>query len=412
MLKTGLKSLLALFLVFTALRCIDPYIPQLGVYKPVLVVEGLITNDNSSCSVKLSHSVQYRDSVSGKVTDANVFITDESGQVAHLSHTGNGEYRTDSLTFRGEIGKKYQLHIITSDGNEYASDSCTMYPVPGIDTIHYVKDSKLVNTQSSAKEGISVLLDVSQSTEERYFLRWGFDETWEFRIPYPTRYQYINDSTINLLPPSQVKEFCWKNSNSTDIMTGVSLSGSNSSLSNVPVTFIAPELSDRLAIKYSIEVIQYSISQREFDYWNKVKDLSETNGDIFGSQPYPVLSNVRNINDPEEQVLGYFEVSAVARKRIFISSEDIAGFHLPFYITPCKRYAKSPSDFPLTSPFAPPTTFNDIYKIFTTSKGYVFVEPVYNPDNGDLQKLVFTSPECANCGLTGTTSKPDFWTDK
>jgi hypothetical protein len=42
---------------------------------------------------------------------------------------------------------------------------------------------------------------------------------------------------------------------------------------------------------------------------------------------------------------------------------------------------------------------------------FTFVKPIYNPDTGELLKLVFAENICSDCGLTGVTEKPDFWID-
>lgn len=408
MLKSGLKPFLIILIVFTTFTCIDPFYPELTSYKPLLVVEGLITNENSSYIVRLSHTTQGKDSTTEKVSDATVSFTDEAGYKTQLTACGNGIYKSDSLTFRGEIGKSYRLHIKTSNGNEYQSDSCTMLPVPGIDTIYYEKDMKLLNNQSIARQGISIYVDTKGGSDDKYFLRWEYDEAWKFSVPLPKVYDYFNDSTIIPISNSDVKEFCWKSAKSTGILTGAILTGESGLLKKQPIQFIAPEISDRLTIRYSILIKQYSVSQKEYDYWNYLKQVSETEGDIFGSQPFAVLSNIKNINNPSEQVLGYFQVSAVEQKRRFISFDETIPLGIPLYHNSCKRIAKTPLDY--QAPWAPPFTFDDLYNMFLSRPGYAFIEPVYN-ESGQLIKLVFTSSECADCTITGTEKKPDFWTD-
>jgi hypothetical protein len=413
MLKTGLKFFLVIMIVLTTYNCIDPYFPRLNGYQPVLVVDGLITNDNRAYTVKLSYTVQQRDSTPVKVSDATVSITDEAGVNTQLTAFGNGIYRTDSLNFRGETGKTYRLHIKTSNGNEYVSDSCTMLPVPGIDSIYFAKDVQLLNNQSTTREGISIYLDTKAGTEDKSFLRWAFDETWEFKVPDPTRYTYINDSTILTIPGSEVMEYCWKSASSTTILTGAILTGGSGSIKNQPIQFIAPELSDRISVRYSILIKQYSVSQSEYDYWNNLEQISETEGDIFGSQPYAVLSNIKNIKNSSEQVLGYFQVSAVDQRRKFISIEETIPLGLPFYNYVCTRIVTSPSDWSKYNPWRfPAMTFDELYQMYATTPGYAFVEPVYDATTNKLAKLVFTSSECADCELTGTRTQPDFWTDK
>jgi hypothetical protein len=123
-----------------------------------------------------------------------------------------------------------------------------------------------------------------------------------------------------------------------------------------------------------------------------------------------VISNIYNTGDPDEKVLGYFKVSSVKQKRIYITSEDIKGLNLPQYINDCIKFVVSPEDYPPPQPWDKPMTFDDIYNMFMAAGGLVFVEPVYGPNNV-LYKLVFASNECSDCTLTGSAEEPDFWID-
>ena len=406
----GFKGFFVLAIVFTTYTCIDPYIPKLGNYTSILVVDGLITNENRSYTVKLSYTTREKDSISKKISDATVSISDEDGNITNLVSTGNGIYRTDSLSFQGASGKSYQLHIATSDGEEYLSDTCKMFPVPAIDSLFYAKDQKVIENENVKRDGISIYLNTSKGPEDKYFLRWAFEETWKFIVPNPTRCTYINDSTIFFLPLSEVHETCWKQAGSTEILTGSMLKGVSSAITGQPLTFICPSLSNRLSVRYSILVKQYSVSQKEYNYWNNLKKMSETQGDIFGSQPFAVPGNVRNINNPEEQVLGYFQVSTATQKRIYINLLDIVPYQVTLYHYPCKVINMSPSRFPRPSIWAEPPTFDQIYEEYTRS-GFAFVMPVYIGVTAKLDYIVFTTKECADCELSGTSAKPDFWTD-
>jgi hypothetical protein len=133
-----------------------------------------------------------------------------------------------------------------------------------------------------------------------------------------------------------------------------------------------------------------------------MKQINETGGDIFEKQPFSITSNIHSINDPAEPVLGYFQVSAVERKRIFITPEDIAELDLPVYKYDCQRVNVGPADYPY------PISFDKIYAYYTSAGAY-FIAPVYN--RGGLAKLAFTSPECADCTVRGSLTKPDFWID-
>ena len=188
---TSLKRIFAYLLLVAAASCIDPYIPNIKGYKSLLVIEGLITNENSSYKIKLSRTTKDVSSIPEKVTDANVYITDGDGIKTHLQNCGDGYYKTDSTSFTGVIGQKYTLQILTSDGKEYKSEECTMLPVAGIDTIYYEKGEEISGTLGESFTGIKIFLNSADATGMNQYFRWTFEETWKFLMPNPQRYKCL-----------------------------------------------------------------------------------------------------------------------------------------------------------------------------------------------------------------------------
>lgn len=406
MLKLGLRLIIALIVV-TLCTCIDPYSPRLTGYASLLVVDGLITDANASYSVKLSRTFQEQTASSTDVTNATVSVSDDLGTVSNLIYKGHGIYKTDSLSFHGTIGRTYVLHILTSEGEEYKSDPCLMQSVADIDTLYFAKDQQLINNGNGTQDGMSIFLDTKEGDNNQYY-RWAFDETWKFKVPDPKKYDFdVTDSTI--VPHLDVKEYCWKNRKSDGVIIHAVYPGESSRIIKQPIFFIASDQSDRLLIQYSMLVSQYSISKSEYNFWNDLKQINEDGGDIFAKQPFTVNGNIKNVNNPETKVLGYFQVSAVKQKLINIPFSSIVGLNLPYYHYPCVRIEKEPADF--QNPWAPPVTWYDVYSIYSITSTYSFVEPRYKPGTTQLEKMVFVLPECANCELTGTSNKPDFWVD-
>ena len=402
-----LRIIITLIAVFTLYTCIDPFSPKLKGYDSLLVIDGLITDENSKYTVKLSSTIQDQNTSPEMVPDATVSISDEDNNITFLDNYGNGIYKSDSLKLRGISGKKYILHILTSQGAEYESEQCLMQPVPDIDSVYYEKDQELVNNGTENDNGLRIFLNSKAGNDNSYY-RWAFDETWKFKIPDPKRFDYIDHNTI--VPVANVKQYCWKIRKSDEIIIHAVYPGQNAQIKKQPIFFIASDKSDRLMSEYSILVKQYSISKDEFEFWNNLKKINESGSDIFATQPFPVISNIHNINNPKERVLGYFQVSAVKQKRTFIPFSDIVRLHLPFYHSnQCERIEKSPAEY--STPYGPPVTFDDLYSMFCITSTYSFIEPMYDPETFMLDKLVFAKPECANCELTGTSAKPDFWID-
>ena len=246
------------------------------------------------------------------ISGAEVIIRDLDGNSSTLHEKSNGIYKTDSLLFRGEIGNSYILYIKTPEGNEYESDPCIMYPVHPIDSIYFSKDEEIVNNGTETREGIRIFID-SESSDDSKYLRWVYNEWWKIIVPDPKKYDYINDSTFREVKP--LKHICWGNYRSDEIIIQSSESEQTNSVEKEPILFIDSENSNRLLIQYCIEIKQLSLSKTEYEFWDHMKQINESGGDIFEKQPFPIISNIHNINNPDEPVLGFFQVSAVSQNK-------------------------------------------------------------------------------------------------
>jgi len=407
MINQVLKVLALLLMIPAICTCIDPFFPRLDDYESLLVVEGLITDEKVPYEIILSRSIQNEDSDPERVTDARVYITDETGKKVDLENHGNGSYKTNPDEFTGATGKTYTLHINTSDGNEYESTPALMLPVAGIENIYYEKGEEFNSDQSESLEGIRIYVDAEYSSESSRYLRWEYEETWKFQLADYKRFNYINEFDIR--PVEEVKEYCWRHIKSSVILNGAGIKDQTNKIIKAPVCFVASSASDRLSIQYSILVKQYSLSEEAYKFWNNLKQVNETGGTIYDKQPFPVVSNIHNLNNQDEKVLGYFQVSAVKQERKYITVSELDNLGIPKFRYDCNRFVVCPDDYP--SSFGPPMTWDKLYNMFMDTHEFTFVEPIYNRPSNILQKLVFVQNECADCELTGSTEKPDWWVE-
>jgi hypothetical protein len=135
-----------------------------------------------------------------------------------------------------------------------------------------------------------------------------------------------------------------------------------------------------------------------------MKEINESGGDIFDKQPFPIISNINCISEPDENVLGYFQVCGARKKRIYIKGSEIAEMGLKRYSYSCDMIMKGPQDY-----LPPAPSFDRIYRNFTML-GYNFVAPQYVNGN-NLDRLVFIDKYCSDCTMSGNPDKPDFWVD-
>lgn len=385
--------------------CIDPFTPELNDFRSLLVVDALLTDEDIPATVKLSRTFRETDQKPLMVEGAGVFIKDDLDNITRLTETSPGLYKTDSLLFRGERGKTYQLLITTAEGSRYESDPCPLLPVQDIDDVWFERDNEIPADGSAPIPGLRFFIS-SGGEKECDYVRWTYREWWKFSVPDPRMYDYLNDSTI--LPVSKVNQVCWGSRISGDILVQPLPDHPGNILLKKPIFFLDPAASNRVQIRYCAEVRQMSLSPREYEFWDLMDQLEKSGGDIFDRQPFQISSNIHSISNPHEQVLGYFQVSGVSSKRVYINYNDIIDLDLKAYRYSCDRVIKGPSDYITTFPQKPPT-FDKIYDMYMYS-GYVFIEPVYNI-GGVLQKLIFSRPECTDCTASGTVEKPTFWTD-
>ena len=362
---------IVLFIALAA-ACTTQFFPDGDENPELLVVEGLITDQNRVYRIKLSRSTPIGTPLARKIVKgANVTITDEKGAVTTLKELLPGTYSTDSTQFRGRIGGRYSLKVKINNSN-YETDYIEMKPVPPIDSLYY---EKVVITPSKdsmyIEEGCNIYIDAYDPGNKCLYYRWDYVETWEYRIPY-----------------SVANQICWITERSDEILIKNTSVYSQARVTKYPIIFVTDE-TDRLKVKYSILVNQYSLDESEYDFWEKVQSVSENVGNLYDITPATITGNIRCTTDPGEIVLGYFSVSAVTQKRLFVVDEFLG---LPTFYSYC----------------ATDTIFGDLPEGLNST--YWIIEDYANEIPPTY--VITTFRECADCTTEGTKVKPPFWEDQ
>jgi hypothetical protein len=368
---------LARYILFFAIMlftgsCITEFIPETGENADMLVVEGLITNKAGNTTVKLSKA----ESLSGRTTGTSytrctVIITDDLGNMTPLFEKSNGLYIAGS-DFAGVVGREYKLTIRTNNTSTsnytYESVPVKMVPVPPVDTIYYEK--QLYDSGPGAfREGCQIWFDSHDPADKCHFYRWDYSETWMFQLPYDVS-----------------NRICWMSTNSNIINIKNTSRLSENRITGYPLIFISPE-NDKLSVKYSLLLNQYSISEDEFEYWEKLKKVNDEIGSLYDITPSFIPGNVTCIEDPTQDVLGYFSVSAMASKRIYISS----------YFRGLKNlYSQCPAD-----------TVGDLNSVKDLNKYRWLIES--NEAAVPPYYVLTEIKGCADCTVRGTKEKPSWW---
>lgn len=370
------KLQIILSILLLSNSCISEFIPQTNEDKEIIVVEGLITDNPGPNTIKLTKSLPLGTrSAAIPLKGYSVSISDDLDNTFNFNETVAGTYVSDSAKFRGVTGRFYTLHInnnstSTSANLRYESYPMKMKPVPEIDSIYYDKValSRFPNGLLSG-EGCQIYLNTHDPTNQCKFYRWEYTETWEFHLPYSVQ-----------------NNICWTSGNSEIINIKNTSVLEENRINNYPLTFIS-NLTDRLRVRYSILVKQYSLNEDEYLYWEKLQNITEQVGGLYDIIPSSVPSNVYCLDDPNERVLGYFSVSATSSKRIFIN-DRFAGVKTPYTDDVCIADT-------IFGTAVLPSLNVSVWVIEISSR------PPYT--------VITYTRGCVDCTTRGTKIKPLFW---
>jgi hypothetical protein len=368
-----LQQTLLLAFFFIICGCIKQFIPEVSEDQDILVVEGLITDQPGQNEIKVSTSMPLGISSSANpVTGCTATITDNLGNIYNLQERDSGTYVADP-SFQGVIGRSYTLHLKASSSyhnQTYESSAVLMNPVPPIDSLYY---ERLVLKRGDdgfpTGEGCQIYISTHDPGNMCKYYRWEFAETWEIRLPY--------------IVPNKV---CWVTNKEGKINIKNMSSYSENIINHLPINYVSNE-TDRLKVRYSILVNQYSMNEDEFTYWDKLQSIVQQVGSLYDKIPASTPGNIRCIEKPSETVLGYFSASAVSSRRIFVNGYFRG---MPDLYSDCENASVSYFD-------SIPGLNHGVWVIIDEPQPYP-----------GFRILTFTKG-CADCTVRGTNIQPDYW---
>jgi hypothetical protein len=310
-------GILFLFSVFIS-ACIKPYEAEIDEVANLISIEGSIIKGESVQTVTISRTSpliypQYK-----PIRDCDVKVIDELDNEflfnQNLDVTYSAEIPDEELVF----GRQYKIQITTPSGEQYESQFETLNTGTDVDSVYYEIKESTDNLSNEELFGLQFYVDLEAAdTVSRYF-RWKLEETYEYTSSAPISY-YYEDAGLTPVHLDNPNEFfrCWK----TELVPGLYLSSTVTLTANekkkIPLHYVST-ISDRLKIKYSLFVKQYTLNEGAYNYWQKNKIATEESGGIYTQQPGQPITNLRNVNDSSEQVLGYFWISNMKKQRIFV----------------------------------------------------------------------------------------------
>jgi hypothetical protein len=299
-----------------------------------LVIDGSISTGQGPFELYLGTTAST-DRKTLPVTDATVSLLDEQGRVEAYQHMGEGQYRIPAGRFRAAIGGTYHIRIALSDGRVYESERETIPDLSAqLDSLNFnFTEREELNEYGNIIlvpiVNATVDLAVEQPAEASSFYRFDVEEVYRLS---PTDFP----DPFGSIPPE-----CYVFTR-PDLSTFALLAVNGAQSRIVPdVEVAATRLDYRFDEKHYFTVYLRSLTESAYVFWDQVDQTLSAVGTIFDTPPAAVKGNIYNINDPDEQVLGYFSAMSGDTIRAALLPEDTP--FLPYY--EC-RYSPAKQDYP------------------------------------------------------------------
>lgn len=356
-----------------------------------LVIEGGITNNPGPYSVRLSltspieqpFEVQKIPYLGCKVT-----ISDDKGNSELLAESGPGIYRSAEGGIQGQVGNEYRVTVVTSDGTEYETGFQRMEEGVGIDSLYAELTYHQDLDYPFGLPGYQFYTDTKTAPDQETYILWNMVETYKYFADYQMyglalfgNLFYMNrdaDSISSLLGQNYDTLYtCWNTQTVSNFYTGKTSNLTIPQIDHQPLHFVSTD-SKKISERYSLLLQQYSISKEAYYFWKGIEDQISEENFLYTKQPYNVVGNLKNKNNPDELVLGYFTVASVDQKRVFIDRPIAAFYYTKGYIG-TKDIGKKPIPYYL-----------------------VLIEG----------GIGFVHKDCVDCRTEGgVIQRPDFWVD-
>ncbi|NVJ47419.1 MAG: DUF4249 domain-containing protein [Cytophagia bacterium] len=398
--------LIGLIILLTP-SCIEEFEPGSVKFEKLLVVDGNISDQAKVHEIRLSFTspINAEDDQPNEVlSGATVWVEDGAGNRLDYTEQDAGTYA--SPVFAAVAGRSYSLNITTAEGKSYQSAPEELTPAPEVTNIYDRFKVETGDGESTSIPGIQFFIDVDNADQGSQFYRYEWTDTHQVIVPHIKLYDYVfnQDGTAEVIPFSEDVKECYREGRFNELILATSTTSDNGQLKEVPVSFISATRFD-VTTMYSLEVTQRSISPEAYSYYRKLELFNESNGSLFDKQQGVLVGNVKSLDSPEEEVLGYFEVSGANSKRVFINPSDFNEEVQQYIRRPCSEYRQynfegSVSAFYQALDVDPEnrgreSAIRSLYEIYD-----------YNSFAGVIS---MAHRLCVDCRYRGSVGKPDYW---
>jgi hypothetical protein len=319
-------SMFFLFLVLLGISCIEEYSFESQDPGRLLTVEGRITTQLKKHRIRLSRASQYGPDFNGlnrPESLAAVLIRDDLGKTISLEEISPGVYETADFV-SAEIGRSYNLEIITFTGRRYISLPETIVPVPQIDSLSYRSIRSATTNRLLSDVGVQVIAHFRDPGDVKNYYYWAGNESTYVLLTQPEDYTLpITHPTCPRCPsPKPCCSLCFRKEQP---VVNIYASDDNefNGLAQSRIIAYIPDDGLRFLDTYRYEGSNLSINERGHRFLKLVDQQINLTGSVFDPPPANIRGNIISLDDSNETVLGYFFASDEQPIQAYIKNENL-----------------------------------------------------------------------------------------
>lgn len=403
--KLNLRNFFFIFLIYISNSCVETFEYKTLAFESALVVEATITNETKLQKIKLTRAYKLEEKNITPETGAIVIVIDDQGNTFNFNELSPGEYISNN-PFAAIQNRKYQLTIKTNDNKTYTSNKQEFKSISPIQNVR--AEAITSNVGGIPEEGISIIAESFDPSRNSNFYRYEFEETYRITSPFWSSEELkITSRThpfeVELIGKTKEDKICYVTKSSDKIIITETTNLSEDRV-NFSVNFIKKEDS-RIKDRYSVLVKQHIQSLEAYTFYKVLDELSSSDNLFSQIQPGVLIGNLFSDDNPNENVLGFFEVTSVTSKRLFFNYTDFYDLGFPGINYEC------------TNLFAPALNSNGRSPLIEALDSGAFIfyrEREYLGEGVNVQgpgNYVLVKVACGDCTILGTNIKPTFWVD-
>jgi hypothetical protein len=312
-----------LLLLIMPFSCIDEISLKVDDVQERLVIEGLLADSLNTYSIRVKTA---KNKGIYPVNDALVKVLDDKGNTFVFIENKDNLGGVYELKMKGEVGRSYHLEVLTPDKKMIKSDPYLLVKAPRMNNFSQSVELKTYidfNGKQVQERNVYVKSDVQfDPVQPKPYLRWRTTGEYEF-----------HESSI-------AGRICYAKEPAPDL-NKLNLYSPNRLAGNTLIAqaIVNSYLDFRFAYVYCFHIQMFSMSESEYLYWHNVGDVLTNDGTLYDPPPGNVKGNLYNVNNKDEQIIGYFSVSGVSFSRYLVTVQSLGG---NFVGSPCTYGSRLP----------------------------------------------------------------------